>query len=267
MFNETKYTKIYFKIIDRAKTREVTGYSEKHHIIPKCLGGSDEVTNLVELTAREHFICHLLLPKMNSNRLLKYALVMMTVKNEYQINRYVPSSRIYELVKRTNSSIATKRMTGHYGYITGKKCYYNPTTGEEQFSTEAPEGWLLGSPKKSIALTGIHRGKVYYNNPETGQVISLSKNENPPEGFIKGNPKADSSDRNNIKNSKYYYNPVTGEEKRSHEAPSGWIKGRAVMFITNGSENKLIKKLDIIPDGWSPGRNMDWKRNMKRNIT
>jgi hypothetical protein len=54
------YEKIYDCIIKRAKTRKLEGYVEKHHIIPKCMGGSNEKQNIVELTAREHFyvICY-----------------------------------------------------------------------------------------------------------------------------------------------------------------------------------------------------------------
>ena len=65
MFNSSKYTTWYFNIIVKASQRSnYTGYSEKHHIVPKCLGGSNKKDNLVKLTAREHFICHLLLPRM-----------------------------------------------------------------------------------------------------------------------------------------------------------------------------------------------------------
>ena len=57
-----KYSKWYFNIISAAKTREIIGYTEKHHIIPKSLGGTNTKDNLVRLTAREHFVCHRLLP-------------------------------------------------------------------------------------------------------------------------------------------------------------------------------------------------------------
>ena len=30
-------------------------YTENHHIIPKCMGGSDESSNMVRLTAKAHF--------------------------------------------------------------------------------------------------------------------------------------------------------------------------------------------------------------------
>jgi hypothetical protein len=56
MFNNTKYTKWYFSIVDAAKS--TSGYTEQHHIIPKCLGGTDDADNLVNLSAREHFVCH-----------------------------------------------------------------------------------------------------------------------------------------------------------------------------------------------------------------
>jgi hypothetical protein len=63
-FLDNKYTKTYFNIIASANTRVIEGYVEKHHIIPKSFGGTNHSNNLVKLTAREHFICHLLLVRM-----------------------------------------------------------------------------------------------------------------------------------------------------------------------------------------------------------
>jgi len=56
------YTRIYNQLIGRAKKRkEVKGYTENHHIIPRSEGGNDLSENLVKLTGREHFIAHKLL--------------------------------------------------------------------------------------------------------------------------------------------------------------------------------------------------------------
>ena len=57
LFTANKYTRWYYDIIDRAKTRilSANNYYEKHHIIPKSLGGSNSADNLVNLSAREHF--------------------------------------------------------------------------------------------------------------------------------------------------------------------------------------------------------------------
>jgi len=81
MFIENKYTKIYYSIINHANIEPRSGYVEKHHIIPKSLGGSNRKENLVVLTAREHFVCHLLLTKMVSachRRSMAWALHRMT---------------------------------------------------------------------------------------------------------------------------------------------------------------------------------------------
>lgn len=75
-FLENKYSIWYYKIINNAKHRVTTGYTEKHHIIPRSLTGTDDDSNIVKLTAREHFVCHLLLTKMVTGHyqdLMKFA--------------------------------------------------------------------------------------------------------------------------------------------------------------------------------------------------
>jgi len=96
------YQKIYNQIIERAKERILEGYKEKHHILPKCLGGSNDKNNLVELTAREHFLCHRLLCEIYpKNDKLWYALFLMAIgKNRHsKTDPYKISSRTYEFLK------------------------------------------------------------------------------------------------------------------------------------------------------------------------
>jgi hypothetical protein len=83
LFKENKYSKWYFELTESRKNRTIeTGvYYEKHHIIPKSLGGSNKKQNLVSLTAKEHFIAHLLLSEMciskNHERKMGFALQKM----------------------------------------------------------------------------------------------------------------------------------------------------------------------------------------------
>lgn len=99
MFKDNKYTKCYFALISRAKERTLIGYKERHHVVPRCLGGSNAESNLVDLTAREHFICHLLLTKMHSNKRLGLALTSMMSDS-----RYLPrASKIYEMARKASS--------------------------------------------------------------------------------------------------------------------------------------------------------------------
>jgi hypothetical protein len=95
------YQKIYNQIIERAKTRQLEGYKEKHHIIPKCLGGSNDKENLVELTAREHFLCHMLLCEIYpKNDKLIQALWLMSIGKKRKRHSYFKiSNRKYEMLK------------------------------------------------------------------------------------------------------------------------------------------------------------------------
>lgn len=70
MFLENKHTLRYFKIIKKAQGRNHLktprdGF-QLHHIIPRSLGGSDDSSNLVYLSYKEHKLCHRLLIEMTS---------------------------------------------------------------------------------------------------------------------------------------------------------------------------------------------------------
>jgi hypothetical protein len=60
------HRKVHDSIIQRARLRGLDksvleGYYERHHVVPRCLGGGNEAGNLVLLTAKEHFLVHALL--------------------------------------------------------------------------------------------------------------------------------------------------------------------------------------------------------------
>jgi hypothetical protein len=103
------YTRIYNQIIERAQTRKLEGHVEKHHIVPKCIGGLDEKENIVELTAREHFLCHMLLCEIHPQEYkLKHALFLMAIgKQKVKEKTYVIGSRVYERLKEEYSAMLT----------------------------------------------------------------------------------------------------------------------------------------------------------------
>jgi hypothetical protein len=73
------YAKHYRALIDRARGRRLDRqYFERHHIVPRCIGGGDEPGNLVRLTPEEHCVAHQLLAKMHpENEKLAYAAANM----------------------------------------------------------------------------------------------------------------------------------------------------------------------------------------------
>jgi len=104
MYLQNKYTKCYYAIIEQAKSRTLLSniMVEKHHIIPKSLGGSNEPSNLVKLTLREHFICHRLLPKMtigDHRKKMMYAIWKMCHATATREAAFKLTARTYNSVK------------------------------------------------------------------------------------------------------------------------------------------------------------------------
>lgn len=105
------YESIYLNITNNAKLRKKSKGLENHHIIPSSCGGSNEKSNRVYLTTREHLVCHLLLVKI------------------YKDNPTFRKKMIYALwwMVKTRNKISGVRVTSH-AYATARK----------QFSEENP---------------------------------------------------------------------------------------------------------------------------------
>lgn len=72
------YATHYDRLIARARGRVLAGYRERHHVLPRCMGGTDAPANLVDLTPEEHYVAHQLLVKMHTGvRGLAHAAVKM----------------------------------------------------------------------------------------------------------------------------------------------------------------------------------------------
>lgn len=78
------YNKVYISLIlnRQANPLDEREYGEWHHIVPRAEGGSDDASNLVKLTAREHYIAHLLLAKIYDDYAMYSALTYMQCKTK-----------------------------------------------------------------------------------------------------------------------------------------------------------------------------------------
>lgn len=137
----------YNRLIRRAKEREITTYTESHHIIPRCIGGTDEKENLVRLTGREHFIAHLLLSKMypEENGLI-LAIHMMTVNSNSRSKERI-NNRMYSWLKEKHSKAMSKIQLGEGNSQFGT--YWISNVNEEvskkiHKSEMMPDGWVKG---------------------------------------------------------------------------------------------------------------------------
>lgn len=159
-----KYKKYYNAIVENARIQDRTCYTEKHHIVPRSLGGSDSADNIVKLTAREHFICHWLLTKfvtgINKGKMIK-ALSLMRSETRYQ-KRYATkiTARVYENIKAEHAEILRKQNTG-----------WQPTEEQRQKISESK----MGKTRDSLPESWYKKMKERYkgeDNPMYGKTHS-----------------------------------------------------------------------------------------------
>jgi hypothetical protein len=101
------HRKVHDQLIDRAKSRlkESGTYYEKHHIIPKCMGGLDSEDNLVNLTAREHFLVHWLLVEI------------------HRVSEYLPKlSHAWNCMRRVSKGQESRKVNSRYFSYAREEC-------------------------------------------------------------------------------------------------------------------------------------------------
>lgn len=116
-------------ILSRGRELPSNVYFERHHIIPRCIGGTDEYENLIDLYPNEHFEVHRLLAIENPDEYkLAFAFHMMScVKSRYTNERYQCTKEEYEAAKLARS-IAMKNLppekSPHYGCLHSDETKY-----------------------------------------------------------------------------------------------------------------------------------------------
>jgi len=159
------YQKHYNLLVERARgSSPIPGiYYEKHHIIPKCLKGSDEPSNIVILTAKEHFFAHLLLARIYPEE-PKIQIAFWFMCNQRgrgeQKKRKVPSARQYAAAKEVFVRLMRQEKTGQKNPSQSERMKQNNPNnkpGVKEKQAAAKQGKLLSVETKqkiSAALTG-----------------------------------------------------------------------------------------------------------------
>ena len=177
------YKRIYDELIDNAKQRKAQGYTELHHIIPRCMGGDDSNDNLVRLTSREHYIAHELLFKHYRSTKLAHAWFSMLRSSSNQERCF--TSRQYEKARTSHVDALRTSMVGANNHFFGRKHteetkqkIAKANTGEKR-TPEQIKSWVEKVAKKP--KTTEHRAKisrpgfVMLKNIETGECIRIDK--------------------------------------------------------------------------------------------
>ena len=174
MYLQNKYTKCYYNIIDRAKSRDLSKetYTEKHHIIPKSLGGLNNKDNLVKLTAKEHRLAHILLPRMTIDPLhtksMWYALWMMLRTKNVNQQRKISKGSAFEIAK---IKVAENSSQLHKGKTVSKET--REKLSKSCQGRPSPNKGRAMSENQKQKLSIAHKGKIIA--PETVSKILDSR--------------------------------------------------------------------------------------------
>lgn len=214
------YKNHYDRLIEKAKARDkLNGYYECHHIVPKCLGGSDDFSNLVYLTAEEHYVAHQLLVKIYPNvYAISYSALLMTRSTRHTVR----SNKMYAWLKVKFSKDCSTFMKNRFSNKFNHPCFNKFGEKHPRFGKKHSE-----ESKKLISakLTGrafsdetrkkmSETMKVVFNTAEYKEKISIARKV-----AFKGNK-----------------NPAYGTK-----------------MINNGTVRKRIPKNQPVPAGWKIG--------------
>ncbi len=173
-FINNKYKVWHDNIIKKAFNRKLSGYSEKHHILPRSLGGSDNKDNLVELTAKEHFIVHMLLCKFTVGQVKYKCLVAFD-----GMCRLKTKNRTYKITSRVSAKLREEaRKHSHM-----KKPKYRKMFSDRMKGNQITLGRVLPeSQKKKISekLMGNKstKGMKFINKNGKNKVVKVSEINN-----------------------------------------------------------------------------------------
>lgn len=269
-----KYLNWYYDLIENAKKRTFPEgeYSESHHILPKSLGGSNKKSNIVQLYAREHYIAHILLYKIQLDSKNKgkmaFALLYMAhgskfpkrLKRTYKVN-----SKIYELARKANGEamlnkvvsestrqkireanartkeIRSQKLSGENNGFYGKK---HTAETLKQLSESSSKYWTEENrEKKSISAKKLWENLEFKNKMIESRLTS--------EGWLNRDWKAickksgETKKKNGFKNSEEAKRKMsqTRRDKLATGEIVPWNKGKKVgVFRTTESLKKGAKK-------------------------
>lgn len=186
------YHRIYAEFIKDRQERAVglTGYVEKHHIVPRCMGGGDDAANMVRLTPEDHYFAHLLLAKAHGGKNWDAIFAMRHLANDLGSGRRSTiHARIkFGHVRRLLAQHYRDVLSGPDGRLSDKRQYeLRHFDGRVAVGNRFELEDSTGVPRQQISavLRGASKSRFGWyciaHNPNGltgGQLISLAKRDN-----------------------------------------------------------------------------------------
>lgn len=168
------YLKVYEALIAKRRASTPSGYSEKHHIVPRSMGGGDDRSNLVRLTAREHFFAHLLLAKIHGGGQWAAVFYMMGNGKDHERN-FAVAARTYEIVRMNHARHVSKVKRGVEPWNKGRK--FTDEERERYYGNRATGGGSGGSRPGPLGHRHTDETKKKMRDAKLGKKHSRKHNQ------------------------------------------------------------------------------------------
>jgi hypothetical protein len=245
IFNDSKYTRWYYAVIQKRGLPEDAPNSEMHHIIPRSLGGSDDLENLVRLSYHDHAWCHWLLTKMTSGAALakmRYAFNMMRVGGEHMGR--VLDHKIVRAYERNRLELIRQHsefMRGREPWNKGKQLEGEALEQQRERikNRKKPSQDVMAEANKKRAEKMLGRKQ----SEETKKKRSKSMT-----GFFRGPMSESEREKRRLAN-------IGGKKPEGHGAKVA-AANKGVISINKNNVEKKVKECDLqmwLDDGWSLG--------------
>lgn len=191
--NRVWYLKTYEALILKAQTENIANsenYFENHHILPKCIGGTDENSNLVLLNSRQHIIAHMLLSCMYPENIsLCNAVIAMTMISRYTKDRVRFPTRLLAIFREEYAKLQKgKTLTKEHREKLSKAKIGRK---RKDFSEETKKKISEGKRGKTFGTRVIDpKGVIYSSLSECSKVYEVSQStihfwitKSPEKGF------------------------------------------------------------------------------------
>lgn len=174
------YLKIHDSIIERSKSRiKPDCYCENHHILPRSMGGTDDKENLTYLTAREHFLIHWILYKINKNSSM--ALAFFSMSKSVGNGRVRYTSRSFKYAREAGAKAVSEMKSGKKHHMYGLTGNRNPNYGSKR-SEKTKEKLSISAKNRTGSKNGMSRKIMCINTGEVFESLASAKNK-----YKKGN--------------------------------------------------------------------------------
>lgn len=283
-----KYTKWYWNIIEKRLREEPNDYYERHHIIPKFMGGGNEKNNLVKVTGREHYILHLLLMKIcekiadkNIYRKSVYSVLCFLGRNN-KTERCIIPSKIIESIRiaannhkkksyiKENHPFWGKHLTEEHkkklsiSHIGEKNSFYGKYHSKESKSKmrihkmreNHPLYGKRHSDESKVKMSNSHKGKIVSEESK----IKISESHKGVNHYNFGK-KLSNETKQKMKDNHWLNNggihPMLGnshniesiEKMRSHSTKQWWnVYSPSGEYFHQVSLNEMVRKYDLNVD-------------------